>query len=107
MNCTTVRLIVLVQRLVFLISVAKLDNEGGVVGHQPITLGTYIAQWGKKKPQMLLGKKKLQCVFYEATKYPQMKVICIPSIRGIGGAGPSSLHTVLEGPTEYVNARWM
>jgi hypothetical protein len=26
---------------------------------------------------------------------------------GKGGAGPSSLHTALEGPTEYVNARWM
>ena len=24
-----------------------------------------------------------------------------------GGAGPSSLHTTLEGPTENVNARWM
>ena len=24
-----------------------------------------------------------------------------------GGASPSSLHTTLEGPTEYVNARWM
>ena len=24
-----------------------------------------------------------------------------------GGAGSSSLHTTLEGPTEYVNARWM
>ena len=24
-----------------------------------------------------------------------------------GGAGPSSLHTTLEGPTEYANARWM
>jgi hypothetical protein len=24
-----------------------------------------------------------------------------------GGAGPSSLHTMLEGPMEYVNARWM
>ena len=28
-------------------------------------------------------------------------------IGGEGGAGPSSLHTTLEGPTEYVNARWM
>ena len=28
-------------------------------------------------------------------------------ICGKGGAGPSSLHTKLEGPTEYVNARWM
>ena len=27
-------------------------------------------------------------------------------IGGKGGAGPSSLHTTLEGPTEYVNA-WM
>ena len=28
-------------------------------------------------------------------------------IGGKGGAGPSSpLHTTLEGPTEYVNARW-
>ena len=28
-------------------------------------------------------------------------------IGGKGGAGPGSLHTMLEGPTEYVNARWM
>ena len=26
---------------------------------------------------------------------------------GKGGAGPSSLHTTLEGPTDYVDARWM
>ena len=24
-----------------------------------------------------------------------------------GATGPSSLHTMLEGPMEYVNARWM
>ena len=28
-------------------------------------------------------------------------------IGGKGGAGPNSLHIVLEGPKEYVNARWM
>jgi hypothetical protein len=28
-------------------------------------------------------------------------------IGGNGRAGPSSLHTTLEGPTEYVNARWI
>ena len=28
-------------------------------------------------------------------------------IGGEGGAGPSSLHTTLEGPTKYVNTRWM
>jgi hypothetical protein len=28
-------------------------------------------------------------------------------IGGQGAVGPSSLHTTLEGPTEYVNARWM
>jgi len=28
-------------------------------------------------------------------------------IGGKGGAGPSSLHTTLEGPREYVNARCM
>ena len=28
-------------------------------------------------------------------------------IGGKGGAGPSSLHTTLEGPIEYVDARWM
>ena len=28
-------------------------------------------------------------------------------IGGKGGAGPSSLHTMVEGPMEYVNARWM
>jgi hypothetical protein len=34
---------------------------------------------------------------------------CISSthIGGKGGPCPSSLHTTLEGPTEYVNARWM
>ena len=26
---------------------------------------------------------------------------------GKGGAGPSSRHTMLEGPMKYVNARWM
>jgi hypothetical protein len=28
-------------------------------------------------------------------------------IGGKGGAGPSSLDTMHEGPTEHVNARWM
>ena len=28
-------------------------------------------------------------------------------IGGEGGAGPSSLHNMLEGPMEYVDARWM
>ena len=28
-------------------------------------------------------------------------------IGGKGGADPSLLHTTLEGPTEYMNARWM
>ena len=28
-------------------------------------------------------------------------------IGGKGGAGPSLLHTTLEGPTKYVKARWM
>ena len=28
-------------------------------------------------------------------------------IGGKGGAGPSTLHTTLEGPTEYVNASWL
>ena len=28
-------------------------------------------------------------------------------IGGKGGAGLSLLHTTLEGPTEYVNTRWM
>ena len=28
-------------------------------------------------------------------------------IGGEGGAGPSSLHTTREGPTEHVNATWM
>ena len=30
-----------------------------------------------------------------------------PLVGGKGRAGPSSLHTTLEGPTEYVNAKWM
>jgi hypothetical protein len=28
-------------------------------------------------------------------------------IGGKGGFGPSSLHTMLKVPSEYVNARWM
>ena len=30
-----------------------------------------------------------------------------PFIGGKGGAGPSLPYTTLEGPTEYVNAKWM
>ena len=28
-------------------------------------------------------------------------------IGGQGGTNPNTLHTMLDGPTEYVNARWM
>ena len=28
-------------------------------------------------------------------------------VGGKGGAGPSSFHNMLDGPTNYVNARWM
>ena len=31
----------------------------------------------------------------------------ITLIDGNGGASPSLLYTTLEGPTKYVNARWM
>ena len=46
-----------------------------------------------------------------ATSHPRLRARdhCTSSILigGKGGAGPSSLPTTLEGPTEYVNARWV
>ena len=46
-----------------------------------------------------------------ATSHTRLRVRdhCTSStlIGGNGGAGRSSLHTMIEGPTEYVNARWM
>jgi len=50
-------------------------------------------------------------VALRATSHMRLKVgdhyISRTFIGGKGGAGPSSLHTMLEGPTQYVNARWM
>ena len=50
----------------------------------------------------------LQC---RATSHIRLKARdhCTSSTLIVGerGAGPSSLHTMLEGPREYVNARWM
>ena len=46
-----------------------------------------------------------------ATSHTRLRALvhCTSStlIGGKGGAGPSSLHTTLEGPTGYVNPRWM
>jgi hypothetical protein len=46
-----------------------------------------------------------------ATSYMRLRArdLCISTslMGGKDGAGPSSLHIPLEGPTEYVNARWM
>ena len=70
-------LTILAQRLVFFSVVTKLDKEHSVVGHQPITLGTSIFQLKNRNQNCY--KKNYSCVFYKASKYPQMKVICIPS----------------------------
>jgi hypothetical protein len=56
---------------------------------------------------------KLRCVvvILRATRHTRLRARdhynSSTLIDGKGGAGPSSLHTTLEGPTEYVNARWM
>jgi hypothetical protein len=54
------------------------------------------------------------CVFVSrlrATSHTRLRArdqyISSTVIGGKGGAGPCSLHATLEGPTEYVNARWM
>ena len=53
----------------------------------------------------------LKLFFLRATSHMRLRARdhCTSSILvgGKGGAGPSSLHTTLEGPTEYMNARWM
>ena len=38
---------------------------------------------------------------------PVTKYTSSTLIGGKGRVGPSSLHTTLEGPREYVNARWL
>jgi hypothetical protein len=49
-------------------------------------------------------------IVFRATSHTRLRARdhYTPSTRigGKGGAGASSLHTTLEGPTEYVNARW-
>jgi hypothetical protein len=52
------------------------------------------------------------CVVLRATSHTRSRACDLYTsstlVGGKGGAGPSSLlHTTLEGPTEYVNARWM
>jgi hypothetical protein len=53
----------------------------------------------------------LQILGLRATSHTRLRAQdkCTSStlVGGKGGAGPSSLHTTLEGPTEHVNARWM
>ena len=48
---------------------------------------------------------------YQATSHTRLRArnryTSSTLIGGEDGAGPSSLHTMLEGPTEYVAARWM
>ena len=48
---------------------------------------------------------------FRATSHTRLRArdhdISSTLIGGKGGASPSSLDTTLEGPTEYVNARWM
>jgi hypothetical protein len=50
-------------------------------------------------------------VYIRATSHTRLKArdhyIWSTLIGGKGGAGPNSLHSTLEGPTENVKARWM
>ena len=51
-------------------------------------------------------------LYVRATSHTRLRArdqyISSTLIGGKGGAGPSSLlHTTLEGPMEYVNARWV
>ena len=61
----------------------------------------------KKKPATLIGRY----VRVRATSHTRLRArdhyISSTLIGGKGGAGPSSLHTTLEGPSGYVNERWM
>ena len=55
---------------------------------------------------------KLSVILTRATSHMRLRAhdryTSSTLIGGKGGAGPSSLlHTMLEGPTEYVNVRWM
>ena len=60
----------------------------------------------------LVENKHPACSYYQrlrATSHTRLRArdhyTSSTLIGGKGGAGPSSLHTTLEGPTEYVNAR--
>jgi hypothetical protein len=63
---------------------------------------------------IILWRIKLDKFYYthlRATSYTRLRACdhytSSTLIGGKGGAGPSSLHTMLEGPTEYMNARWV
>ena len=63
------------------------------------------------KTQKIKIKIKSKSLILRATLCTRLRAryiwISNTLIGGKGGAGPSSLHTTLEGPTEYVNARCM
>jgi hypothetical protein len=61
--------------------------------------------------QWVLPSKLIELVTLRATPHTRLSArdhyTSSPLIGGKGGAGPSSLHTTLKGPPEYVNATWM
>ena len=83
--------------------------------------------WDKKCSKISEGIGLCACVFqieacpfaYRTTRWALLRATSHTILRarahytsrtligGKGGARPSSLHTTLEGSTEYVNARWM
>ena len=73
---------------------------------------TWIPSWwtlGNVEPT--LAYLAISCHWLRATSHMRLRAhdhyTSRTLIGGKGGAGLSLLHTTLEGPTEYVNARWM
>ena len=71
------------------------------------------ANWCARSPKISIKWELFHkhCSLLRATSYTRLRARDLYTsstlIGGKGGAGPSSLHTMLEEPTEYVNARWM
>ena len=57
------------------------------------------------------NKNRSRPIYLRATSHTKLRArdhyTSSTLIGGKGRVGPSLLHTMLEGPTEYVNARWI
>jgi hypothetical protein len=87
-----------------------IGRSSRALGHQLATTTHYIQHSPHGPPHALCLGSMVHCIL-RATLHTRLRArdhhTSSTLDGGKGGAGLSLLHTTFEGPTEYVNARWM